>query len=54
MDYLSINEKEAKELQKLYDEAVASKKEQFVFQGHDLLTAYAKYLLEYLHTKLKF
>jgi hypothetical protein len=26
--------------------------QQFVFDGHDLVTAYAKYMLEYLDSKL--
>ena len=35
-------------LVKRYDQAVANKEEQFTFEGHELLTAYAKYLLMYL------
>lgn len=54
MEMMQITPNEAKELEKLYNEAVASKQEQFVFKGHDLLTAYAKYVLEYLHTQMKF
>lgn len=35
-------------LRKAYDTAVAEYKDQFTFEGHELVTAYAKYLLEYL------
>lgn len=39
-------------LRKAYDAAVAAKQEQFNFEGNDLLVAYAKYLLEYLDSRL--
>jgi hypothetical protein len=35
-------------LQKAYDKAVSSKAETFIFEENEYLTAYAKYLLEYL------
>lgn len=35
-------------LKKDYDKAVAEGKEQFTHKGEELVTAYAKYLLEYL------
>jgi hypothetical protein len=38
-------------LQAAYDKAVKEKKETFIFQGQEILTAYAKYLLEYLKSK---
>ena len=38
----------AERLQLRYNEAVANNEEQFVFEGHELLTAYAKYLLQFL------
>ncbi len=41
------------ELEKLYNEALDSKKEVFKFKGKDLLTNYAKYLLEYLKERNK-
>ena len=37
-----------KELKSAYKKAVETKKEQFVFNGHEFLTNYAKYVLEYL------
>jgi hypothetical protein len=33
-------------------EAKALDQQQFVFDGHDLVTAYAKYMLDYLDSKL--
>lgn len=36
-----------------YAQAVAAHEEVFTFEGHDYLTSYAKYLIEYL-TKFKF
>lgn len=38
------------ELRRRYKEAVKNGEKVFVFDGHDLLTAYAKYLLEYLES----
>ena len=37
-------------LGRAYEEALAQNKESFSFQGHTLLTAYAKYVLQYLST----
>lgn len=42
-----------RELKKLYTTAVAEDQEQFDFEGHPLLTSYAKYLLEYLEIQFK-
>lgn len=41
------------ELTKLYNNAVADKKDQFLFQGQTVLTSYAKYMIEYLTTRIK-
>ena len=38
-------------LQRAYAHAVETKQEQFLFEGHELVTLYAKYLLEYLKPK---
>jgi len=35
-----------------YNQACADDKDQFVFDGFDLLTKYAKYLLEYVDERL--
>jgi hypothetical protein len=40
-----------KRLRKAYNAAVASGAEQFTFEGHEVLTRYAKYMLEYLDGK---
>lgn len=37
-------------LKKLYNKALESGVEYFVFDGHELLVNYAKYLIEYLET----
>jgi hypothetical protein len=41
------------QLIKEYENAVKLGKESFVFEGSELLTSYAKYLIEYLKTQLK-
>lgn len=40
------------ELQACYDLAVVAEQETFDFRGEELLTEYAKYLIEYLEGKL--
>lgn len=47
-DMVSLSREDARELQKLYDKAVASGQKQFKFKGRDVLTDYAKYMLQYL------
>jgi hypothetical protein len=37
-------------LRQRYKDAIRKGERQFVFEGHDLLTAYAKYLIEYLES----
>ena len=39
---------ELQELKKLYKDALDQKKESFIFQDKEILTNYAKYLIEYL------
>lgn len=39
-------------LRRHYEQAVKEQKESFTFDGHELLVSYAKYLLEYLDTRL--
>lgn len=38
--------------EQLYKEALDNNQDFFVFQGQEVLTSYAKYLLEYLNTIL--
>jgi len=45
---MEFNRETAKELLKAYREAVKENKESFMFHGHELLTSYAKYMIEYL------
>jgi ribosomal protein S8E len=42
---------EVQGLRKVYDQAVASGETVFLYEGHEVLTAYAKYLLEYLESE---
>lgn len=42
-----------KQLVQRYNDAVKNNEKQFVFDGHDLLTAYAKYLVEYLESYIQ-
>lgn len=37
-------------LQKAYHKALVEKKDVFIFEGHEFVTKYAKYVLEYLNT----
>ena len=41
-----------KELKRLYSISVKEGKESFTFEGHELLTSYAKYLIEYVTDRL--
>lgn len=50
MEHLSIDLETYRKLKARYERAVAHQEESFTFQGHELLTAYAKYLLQYLET----
>jgi hypothetical protein len=43
-----MGESDAKKLKKEYDNAVKDSKKTFIFEGRELLTDYAKYLLEFL------
>ncbi len=40
-------------LKEAYKEAKHNNKEMFVFEGHDILVSYAKYMIEYLGMKYK-
>jgi|688.fasta_scaffold189651_3 hypothetical protein len=45
-----ITVEDLKPLQKAYNKAVKEGKDFFVYKGAELMTSYAKYLLEYLQT----
>ncbi len=40
------------QLKKAYNKAVVAGAEEFIFEGNVVVVAYAKYLIEYLETKL--
>jgi hypothetical protein len=48
---ISFNPTNFKELKRLYFQAVKEGKESFMFEGHEVLTSYAKYLIEYLSSR---
>lgn len=50
-DKLLFDKRAYLDLKQLYDEAVLEKREVFLFQEKEILTAYAKYLLEYLRNQ---
>lgn len=50
MQQRSVSLADLEPLRKAYNQAVKAKKEQFTYKGTELLTSYAKYLLEYLQT----
>lgn len=43
-----ITQKNKEEFRKSYEDAQKNGIEQFIFEGKEILTAYAKYLLQYL------
>lgn len=52
-DSISLDKKSLRDLKKLYENAVANGLTEFQFQGKTLVTAYAKYVIEYAETQLK-
>jgi hypothetical protein len=54
MSSLNINKEEYFELKKSYNQAVLDKKDSFIFQDKELVTDYAKYLLEHLNNTFKY
>ena len=51
IDTLTITRRGLMELKRLYAHAVLSGDEQFIFEGREVLTAYAKYVIEYWEAK---
>lgn len=41
------------ELESMYTETIAARKDSFMFEDQIILTGYAKYLIEYLRSNLK-
>ncbi len=52
-DVVLITEQDMEGFRELYDIAVAKEKETFFFKGHEVLTAYAKYVIEYYDSKFE-
>ncbi len=52
MTTITVDPATRDELQKAYDNAVASGSDTFMFKGRKVVVGYAKYLLEYMNTKL--
>ena len=50
-DTIRLNKDDAIALQQRYHQALAAGEKQFVFMDRDILTDYAKYMIEYLKTK---
>lgn len=50
---ISFNKETYLNLKKEYGVSVKKGKESFVFEGKELLTDYAKYVIQYLETKFK-
>ena len=53
MSSINFTREKVQQLQAAYDKCVAEGKEQFTFDGHEILTAYAKYLLMHLWDKFE-
>jgi hypothetical protein len=50
---ISFNHPTYQRFKKVYQSAVKNNIEIFVFDGHEFLTAYAKYVMEYLKPKFE-
>ena len=47
-DFIEMSLMDLLDLIKMYNQASKDKKESFTFKNHEVLTAYAKYMIEYL------
>lgn len=52
MESINFDRTKLKELKQLYSIAVKDGRESFMYEGHELLTSYAKYLIEFLTDRL--
>jgi hypothetical protein len=52
MAIINGDQKSYDALMKAYESAVADNVEKFIFEGDEIVTGYAKYLLQYLKTLL--
>lgn len=53
MKSINFNAEKLEELKKLYLNAVTTGSDIFIFDGSEISTTYAKYLIEYLNEKIK-
>lgn len=53
MEYIEFTREKYLKLKREYNKAVAQGKSRFDFEGHPVLVAYAKYLIQYLEMKFK-
>jgi hypothetical protein len=53
VETLHISKDSFKTLKKEYNKAVESKLNSFIFQDKEIVTGYAKYLIEYLENEFK-
>jgi hypothetical protein len=53
MKTINFNRPKLQRLKDAYDRAKATGRDQFNFEGNRILTAYAKYLIEYLEIQFK-
>ena len=49
----SLNSTVFKQFKKAYEDASSKGKEQFTFEGNDVLVSYAKYLIQYVESNHK-
>lgn len=50
-DQIEFTAEKFKAFKKAYDKAITDKKDQFEFEGHEVLVSYAKYVIQYLTPK---
>jgi hypothetical protein len=50
--FITFDRRKVEQLRKAYTQAWAAGETQFVFEGHSLLVAYARYMLEYLDLRV--
>jgi hypothetical protein len=53
MNQIEFTKPKLKALKKQYEKARAEEKETFIFEGHEILVSYAKYMIEYLEGAFK-
>jgi hypothetical protein len=53
MNIVEFTEESFKRFKKAYEDASSEGKEQFTFEGNDVLVSYAKYLIQYVESNHK-